>query len=183
MSTADCAAIREHLPELLTGRTERARDDVEAHLCVCADCRREVDEIRATLDALREAAAPSTEAEVAAAVPPLEGILAAVRAADAAAPPETPRAAIASPARPTGAVGRVALAAALLIAAVGGALLDRSLLRDATDPVEGGAAVDAGSASAGANEDSRQARAQRALGGRSGGLGSSLAVLEALSRP
>jgi hypothetical protein len=116
-----CLEIRELLPEVAAGVADgNARALALAHSVRCADCRRELDEITAVMDAL-VLLAPERE--------PLAGFESAVLTALAPAPLQR---------RPGRAVA-LAVAAAILVAAVSGGLVwrqtgdDRQLARQYRD--------------------------------------------------
>lgn len=150
-----CDQLVDLLPEALTAPALPA--EVEAHLAGCAACRAEAEAVRALVARVRESFPP--EAEVA--PPPLAAILAAARA-------ESPEPLVAAP---RGGSAWLARAAALLLAAGLGALLDRSLAPRSATP-------DAPSVRSAAE---LHLAAREAVAERPGGLGASLAVLGALS--
>jgi predicted anti-sigma-YlaC factor YlaD len=149
-----CDDVRDLLPDLLSGAGDPRLDE---HLQACAACRDEADLVRALVARVRGALEPTTSVTP----PALEGVLAAARAAG----------------RSRRALGILARAAALLVAAGLGALVDRALIRPAVDEpdVAPAPAVEASPAD---DPGLREALAERP-----GGLAASLALLDAMSRP
>jgi predicted anti-sigma-YlaC factor YlaD len=142
-----CDETRASLSEVLTGAAEPARREaVLAHLAGCAACRLEADEI-ARVVALVRGAAPPGEAP---APPRWDDVLAAARA-------------------PRGRARRLLVrAAALAIAALLGAGVDRGLSRGTPPPPRETPDV--------------RSEARAVVAGRPGSLGASLAVLDVLAR-
>lgn len=148
-----CDAIRELLPDVLTGS---AAPEVEAHLAGCAACRAEADLLRALLDRLRDAVAPEPESV---APPSLEAVLAAARAREAAPVRKAPR---------------LLQAAALLLAAGLGALADRAFVTPpAPAPLPPPVVVATG--------PELDPSVREVVAAQPGGLAASLALLGALS--
>ncbi|QMV20254.1 hypothetical protein GOB94_06300 [Granulicella sp. 5B5] len=62
-NTTDCKACRTHMPDLLLDETFlAAHPEMKAHLAACADCAKELDELRATFDLLDTWTAPEPSA-------------------------------------------------------------------------------------------------------------------------
>lgn len=151
-----CDAIRELLPDVLTGS---GAPEVDAHLAGCAACRAEADLLRALLDRLRDAVAPDPEAE-AIAPPSLEAVLAAARAREASPIRRAPR---------------LLQAAALLLAAGLGALGHRSLASAQGTPTE------PSSPRIVSTQPELDPSVREVVAAQPGGLAASLALLGALS--
>jgi predicted anti-sigma-YlaC factor YlaD len=148
-----CDAIRELLPDVLTGSPA---SEVDAHLAGCAACRAEADLLRALLDRLRDAVTPDAEPV---APPSLEAVLAAARAREVTPARRAPR---------------LLQAAALLLAAGLGALADRALTAvPPTAPLPPPPVVASG--------PELDASLREVVAAQPGGLAASLALLGALS--
>lgn len=155
-----CDAIRELLPDVLTGsHAGEEGPRVDAHLAGCAACRAEADLLRALLDRLRDAVGPDPDQAVA--PPPLEAVLAAARARSAPAVRRAPR---------------LLQAAALLLAAGLGALADRAF-------VSPPAPIRPISSLVVATRPELNPSVREVVAAQPGGLAASLALLGALSEP
>jgi anti-sigma factor RsiW len=148
-----CDELRDALPDLLSGPgLDTASNE---HLRACAACSQEADVVRALVERVRGALADTST--VAVTPPALEDVLAAANAAN----------------RPRRALGALARAAALLVAAGLGALADRALI-DRT-PVSPPTTAPASPVD---DPGLREVLAERP-----GGLAASLALLDVMSRP
>lgn len=148
-----CDDVRDLLPDLVPGEGDPRLDE---HLQACAACSAEADLVRALVARVRGALEPAPRVTP----PALAGVLAAAHAAD----------------RSRRALGVLARAAALLVAAGLGAFVDRALIRPGVDVVEPTpTTVEASPAD--------EPGLREALAERPGGLAASLALLDAMSRP